>query len=409
MTIDIDSLIENHINPNDLMYNKFKLPEIKYALKAIIEHDSGVSWVDKLENAFSKKMGVKYAIACNSGTSGLHAALFAADIGKEDEVIVPALTVVMDAYAILHLGATPIFADVDIETHLITAEQIEKKITNKTKAIITVSWEGLSCDMDPIMTLARKYNLKVIDDSARTVLGKYKNKVAGTIADINVFSFESKKHISAAGEGGMIVTNCEDLAVKARKFSGIGYKHMSAIAGRTHLAIDTVQDPNYKRFDTMGLNYRMNNITAAIALGQIERLDEIVDKRKLIGNMYLEKFSDIDWFVPQRTPKDCINSYYTFSVDYKGEEKFGLSWKGFYKKFKELGGDGFYGVVAIPYTETVFIQNAFKNVNLTLGQCPNAELLQSRVMCFKTNYRNIEDAKKNINILTTLIKSVSKN
>ena len=136
-----------------------------------------------------------------------------AGIREGDEVIIPALTVIMDAYVVLHLKATPIFVDVDINTHLINVSEIRKKITKKTKAIITVSWEGLSCDMDPIMNLAKEHNLKVIDDSARTVLGKYKNKIAGTIADISVFSFESKKHISAGGEGGMIVTNNENLAI----------------------------------------------------------------------------------------------------------------------------------------------------------------------------------------------------
>ena len=340
----------NHDQINKFFKNKkkFIFNEIEHAKNSLENHESNKNWVQLLEKKFSEVMGVKYCIACNSGTSGLHAALFAAGVREGDEVIIPALTVIMDAYVVLHLKATPIFADVDINTHLINVSEIRKKITKKTKAIITVSWEGLSCDMDPIMNLAKEHNLKVIDDSARTVLGKYKNKIAGTIADISVFSFESKKHISAGGEGGMIVTNNENLAIQARKFAGIGYKHMTADAGRTHLAIDTVQDPSYKRFDTIGLNYRMNTISAAVTLGQIERVEEIVGRRKLIGNMFLEATDGYDWFIPQFTPKGYEHSYYTFSVDYRGEARFGITWKDFYNEYKEMGGDGFYSPVAIP-------------------------------------------------------------
>lgn len=382
---------------------KFSNQEIKYAIDSLKNHESSKSWVQELEKKFSEVMGVKYAISCNSGTSGLHAALFAVGVNEGDEVIIPALTVIMDAYAVIHLKATPIFVDVKLDTHLINVEEIEKKITKRTKAIITVSWEGLSCDMDPIMSLAKKHNIKVIDDSARTVLGKYKNKLAGTIADISVFSFESKKHITAGGEGGMIVTNNENLAVQARKFSGIGYKHMTADAGKTHLAIDTVQDPEYKRFDTIGLNYRMNTISAAVALGQVERIYEIVNKRKIIGKMFLESTKGYEWFVPQLTPKNYEHSYYTFSVDYKGEELFNFTWKDFYKLYLEMGGDGFYSPVAIPYTEPSLIGKTFGNNKMDYGLCPISEGLQKRVMCFKTNYRDYDTARKKIDILSSLL------
>ena len=398
----------NHINQS--LFNekdKFSDKEINYAIDALKNHESSKSWVQDLEKKFCAIMGVKYSIACNSGTSGLHAALFAVGVEKGDEVIMPALTVVMDAYAVIHLKAIPIFVDVDLKTHLIDVKEIEKKITSKTKAIITVSWEGLSCDMDPIMKLAKKHKIKVIDDSARTVLGKYKNRIAGTIADISVFSFESKKHISAAGEGGMIATNNESLAINSRKFSGIGYKHMTADAGKTHLAVDIVQNPNYKRFDTIGLNYRMNVITAAVTLGQLERIDQIVEKRKIIGSMFLKATEGYDWFVPQFTPKNCEHSYYTFSVDYKGEELFNFSWKDFYNLYLDMGGDGFYSPVAIPYSEPSLIKY-LEETKLNHNPCPIAEGLQQRVMCFKTNYRDYDIAKNKIGILSQLLSNLSK-
>lgn len=388
--------------------SKFSYNEVKNALEVLLNHDSGYPWVNEFEKKFSEKMGMNYAIACNSGTSGLHAALYAVGIEDGDEVIIPALTVIMDAYAVIHHGGVPVFADVDESTHLITPEEIEKKITNKTKAIITVAWDGISCDMDPIMTLARKHNLKVIDDCARSMLSTYKGRLVGTTADLSVFSFESKKHLSAGGEGGMIVTNDEKLAKDARKFAGIGYKHMTADAGRTHLAIGTVQDPSYKRFDTIGVNYRMNDITAAIGTGQLERIDEIILKRKKIGKMFHEATLGYDWFVAQATPSDCTHSYYTFSVDYKGFEKFGVSWKEFYNRYIDMGGDGFYSIVAIPYTEPALVGKTFGTTKFISGLCPVSEDLQRRVMCFKTNYRDLNEAQNKINILVELLELLQK-
>ena len=400
-------LINDYLSDTIPKDSKFSYPEVTNALDALLNHDAGYPWVNEFEKKFALRMGVNFAIACNSGTSGLHAALYAVGISEGDEVIIPALTVIMDAYAVLHHRGVPVFADVDESTHLITADEIEKKITSKTKAIITVAWDGISCDMDSIMALAKKHNLMVVDDCARSVLSTYKGELVGTLADISVFSFESKKHLSAGGEGGMIVSNNEGLAVKARKFAGIGYKHMTADAGRTHLAIDTVQDPSYKRFDTIGVNYRMNDITAAIGMGQLDRIDEIVGRRQKVGKLFLEMTSGFEWFIPQAIPDNCTHSYYTFSVDYRGLEYFGVSWKEFYNRYKALGGDGFYGIVAIPYTEPAIAGKTFGQTTCSPGLCPISEGLQERVMCFKTNYRDVDDARKKINILVELLRSFS--
>lgn len=390
----------NGIIPAD---SKFGLPELHNVMEMLLAHESGISWVNEFEQKFAKRMGVSHAIACNSGTSGLHAALYAAGVREGDEVLIPALTVIMDAYAAIHLGAIPVFVDVDEETHVISVEDIARKITPRTKAIITVSWEGLSCDMHPIMNLAQENGIKVIDDSARTVLGYYKGRLAGTIADISVFSFEAKKHLTSGGEGGMIVTNDSELAEQARKFAGIGYRHLTADAGRTHLAIDTVQDPAYKRFDTIGLNYRMNDISAAVGLGQLERIDEIIQRRKDVGKMFVEAVKDCDWIIPQRTPDGYEHAYYTFSADYRGDEVHGTTWKEFYHQYKAMGGDGFYGAVAIPYLEPALKDKIIGGVKMEQGLCPVAEGLQQRVMCFKTNYRSLDDAKVKVNLLSKLI------
>ena len=302
----------------NLINSKFTSLEIQKLTDCLINHESSISWPERFEKNFSNHIGSKYSISCNSGTSGLHAALFAAGVSQGDEVILPALTVIMDAYVILSLGAKPVFADVIESTHLIDPKDIERKINKKTKAIITVSWEGLMCEMDEIMKLAKSHNLTVIDDSARTFDGYYKNIKSGKAADISVFSFESKKHLTCGGEGGMITTDNPLYAKRARKFAGIGYKHLTAGAGETHLAMDEVQDPNYLRFDTIGLNYRMNNVSAAVGIAQLERADEIVGRRKEIGKIFRENIEDkYDWFVPQFTPSYCIHSYYTFSCKYE--------------------------------------------------------------------------------------------
>ena len=243
---------------------KYNGKEAEYVLEALDSNSSDNrkgKWVQTFESEFCKTFGVKYAIACNSGTSGLHAALIAAGVQSGDEVISPALTVIMDAFATIFVGAIPVFADVNPKTQNIDPEDVKRKITSKTKAIIVVSLQGLSTDIDPIMEIAKKNNIIVIEDSAQTLFGKNKGRIAGTIGHIGVFSFESKKHITTGGEGGMIVSNDEIMAEKARKFAGIGYKHLTAIAGRTSLAIDAVQDPNYERFGALGLNYRMTEMS----------------------------------------------------------------------------------------------------------------------------------------------------
>ena len=401
MQRELKNLLINEIK-ND---SKYKINEIENVLEALINHESSKSWVNELETQFSKKLGVEHAIACNSGTSGLHAALYAAGVGPGDEVIIPALTVIMDAYSVLHLGGTPVFTDVDQGTHLLSYENLKKNITNKTKAIITVAWEGLSCDMEPIMDLAKKHNIIVIDDSARNILGRYKGNYTGTLADINVFSFEAKKHMTAGGEGGMIVTNNHKLAEKARKFSGIGYRHLSADAGRTHLAISEVQDPNYMRFDTIGFNYRMNDISAAVALGQFQRIEEIVINRKTSAEFFIKAMDGCEWLIPQSVPYDCEHSYYTVAVDYLGDRFINVTWKEFYNRYIEMGGDGFYSIVAIPYLEPSLRGKIFGSQKCEPGLCPVSEGLQKRVMCFKTNYRDMKVAQSKADILHQLINS----
>jgi perosamine synthetase len=399
------------INKTKSPFGKYNGNEAEYVLRALDTEDpesKSYPWVQRFEESFAAKVGAQYAIAVNSGTSGLHAALYAAGVGPGDEVIQPAMTVVMDAYATIHLGGIPVFADIVPETQHIDPYDIVNKITDRTKAIMTVSWQGLPVDIDPILEIARKHNLVVVDDSAQTMMGRYKGKIAGANAHIGVYSFENKKHLTTGSEGGMIVTSDPELATRARKFGGIGYKHMTATAGRTHLALSTVQDPAYERFDTIGLNYRMNAISAAIGLAQLERVDHIVARRQACGQMFLDAIAGCDWMVPQAVMADTEHTYYTFAVDYLGEAKRGVKWKEFYNRYKDMGGDGFYGHVVIPYLESSLRGKEFGEHRMENGLCPKAEALQRRVMQFKTNYRNLGEARQKTELLSKLINEIGR-
>lgn len=374
--------------------------QVRDFIADVFKRNDEYSLTQEFEEKFCEKFGVNYSVAINSATSGLHAALAAAGVGPGDEVIQPSVTVIMDAYATLYLGATPVFVDINPETWNIDVNEIEKSITEKTKAIIVVSLYGLPVDIDPIMDLARKHNITVIDDSAETVLSDYKGKYSGTCADIGVFSFEKTKHITSGSEGGMVVTNSEELAKKVRKFGGIGYKNLTATAGRTSLASSVFQNPNYERFDSMGYNYRMNLVTAACGLANFEILDQLIDRRKEIGSMFLEAVDGCSWIKTQKVEDYCEHSYYTFAFLYEHTE---VSWEQFYNTYIEMGGDGFYACWKNPYLEPS-LKSKFSTVS-----CPIAEEYQKKLMCFKTNYRDLGLAQRKVNVLKNLITDIGRN
>lgn len=397
-------------DPAKKPFGKYNGNEAEYVLRMLSGDNDGddPSWPQRFEEAFAEKLGVKYAVACNSGTSALHMALYAAGVTPGDEVIMPALTVVMDSYAAIHLSAAPVFADVNADTFNINAEDVAAKITPRTKAILVVSLEGLSVDIDPIMALAEKHNLIVVEDSAQTLLGTYHGRQAGTIGHLGIYSFENKKHMTCGSEGGMVVSNDAGLAMRARKFGGIGYKHMTAAAGRTHLAMSTVQDPAYERFDTIGLNYRMNEISAAVGLAQLDRLDSLIAKRRQSAALFAGAVKGCSWFKPQVTPDGYENSFYTFAARYYGAEERGVPWKDFYNRYLESGGDGFYGACMIPYLEPALIGQTFGATTCEKGLCPVAEDLQSRIMQFKTNYRDPALAEQKATVLSDLIDDIGR-
>lgn len=378
-------------------------------MNIILEEDKkDISWVNKFEQAFKNRFKSKYAIAVNSGTSGLHSALLAAGVGEMDEVIQPSVTVVMDAYVTIHAKAKPVFVDINRDNWNIDIQKIEAAITPKTKAIITVSLYGLPVQMEKIMKIASKYNLVVIDDSAETFLANINDSLYSNLADITVYSFERTKHMTSGSEGGMVTTNNKDLAEKIRKFAGIGYRGLVADAGRTSLSSDVYQDPNYERFDTIGFNYRMNAATAAFGLSQLEILDQLVDLRQKIGKRFIAAVKNCSWLIPQKIDSNLTHTYFTFGVIYEGESKRNISWKQFYKMYKDRGGDGFYACWKNPYLEPSLRKINLGTQDWDIGLCPIAEEFQSKIMAFKTNYKTYEKAEYKISILEKLIDEIGR-
>lgn len=390
--------------------------EIKY-LKKVLQSESwsatGGSWNRSLETTFARKFGVRHAVALNSGTSTLHAALEACGVGPGDEVISPAMSVIMDTTATIHANAVPVFADIDERTFNIDPKDVKKKITSRTKAIIPVSLYGLPADMDPIMQLAKEFGLTVIEDNAQCVLSVYKGRMAGTIGHMASYSFENTKHISC-GEGGMIITDNEHFAELVRKIGGHGFKNLKADEGRIRLNQDVFQNPHYKRHDEIGWNYRMPEFNAAVALAQLERIDELVALRIKSAELFMDVMSGCDYLIPQYVPKGYTHSYYTLGVLYEGLQKLGVSWEDFRKEYINQGGDGIYGAWSVAYLEPVIALRkyvkrcpwVYENVRYEKGLCPIAEKIQPKIMQFKTNYRDLKLARVKAKALEKTIKKL---
>ena len=355
---------------------------------------SAGKWVRKFEDAFAAKHGAKYGIALTNGTATLHTALAAAGVGMGDEVIVPPLTMAATAFAVLHCGATPVFADIDPDTWCIDPASICSRITPRTKAIIPVHIFGMPCDMDAIMDIAVKHNLFVLEDAAQAVGATYKGKLVGTIGHAGSFSFQSSKHLTA-GEGGILLTNDEALATKMRKFSGLGYASLGA--GQNRITKDDIQKPDAIRHDSVGYNYRPTDLACAVLLAQTERIDELCPMR-LASDCWFLTGNNCDWLVGQRWDDKSDGACWTYAVRLSANAP--CTWQQFRDKFLELGGDPYYSAWRLNYQEPAFRDMGYQQT----GLCPVAESIQPRLMCFKTNYFDIAEAKKQAKILAATIR-----
>ena len=398
-------MIKNRLIGNELKY-------IKEVLDTGFRASSGAFMMKRFEQAFSERFGTKHGIAFVNGTATMHAALEAWGVGEGDEVIVPPLTMASTTFAVLQCNATPVYADIDPETFQISAESISENINEKTKAIITVAVFGLSPDMNPIMNLARKHGIKVLEDNAECFLGKYNEQLAGTIGDCASFSFQNSKHLTS-GEGGIVITDDDAFAEKLRKVVSLGYAGVSAKSGK--VTRNDIQDPHYNRHALLGWNYRMPDLCCAVALAQVENIDLLVERRMEVGKLFesvVRPYSD--WFSPQDTPENCVHSYWTFATQLMRKD---LTWHEFRDKFQSLGGDGVYACWKLTYDEPFMKNKDFLNRQKYIdhdrlksygpGLCPVAERIQPRLFQFKTNYWDFSKAEEQAEILCKTLEHFS--
>lgn len=254
-------------------------------------------FVKEFEQKMSATVGRKYGIAVSNGTAALEVAAQALGIGEGDEVIMPTFTIISCAMAVTKLGAIPVLVDSDLHTWNMNVDEIEAKITPKTKAIMVVHIYGLPVEMDGVLALAEKYSLKVIEDAAEMHGQTYRGKSCGSFGDISTFSFYPNKHITA-GEGGMVVTDDEELAERCRMLRNLCFR----------------KDIRYVH-DEISDNYRFTNLQAAVGLAQLERLDEFVARKRAMGKYYMEQLKDIDGLVlPVEKTDYADNIYWVYGI-----------------------------------------------------------------------------------------------
>ena len=235
-------------------------------------------FVKQFEEMFSARVGRKYGIAVSSGTAALDVAVESLGIQKGDEVILPTFTIISCIHQIVRIGAIPVLVDSDPETWNMDISQIESKITEKTKAIMAVHIYGLPVDMGPLLKICEKHGIPLIEDAAEMIGQTYREKPCGSFGEISTFSFYPNKHITT-GEGGMVVTDSEELAEKCRSLRNLCFQ-------------------NKQRFihEQLGWNYRITNLQAAIGLAQLERLDESIARKREIGRHYTALLSEVPGF-----------------------------------------------------------------------------------------------------------------
>ena len=287
------------------------------------------------------------------------------------------------------------------DSFVMDPEDVAGKVTERTKAIMAVNLYGLMTDVDRLRKITGSRNIYIIEDCAQAFLSTDdKGRIAGTVGDIGVYSFENSKHVST-GDGGIVVTNDAVLAERVRKFAGMGFKNIKASTGQVRKNKDLFQDPVYLRHDTFGYNYRLTELAAAVGLAQVERLDYLVSLRKLMAEKFTKAIvgSGCTYLIPQKNPPGYVNSYYTFAARYEGESAVGVNWYDFRKKFIEYGKDGIYAAWALVYKEPSIIlanekgrffaevpdQAPYLKGCIPNPNCPVAEKLQPKLMQFPAN------------------------
>jgi perosamine synthetase len=263
-------------------------------------------YIGEFERAVADYVGAKYAVAFSNGTAALHGACYAAGIGEGDEVITTPITFAASANCVLYQGGSPVFADIEEKTYNINPQEIEKKVTEKTKAIIPVDFTGQPVNLDAIHEIAKKHNLVVIEDAAHALGAKYKGKMVGSFSDMTMFSFHPVKHITS-GEGGIITTNSKDYYDKLLMFRSHGITRDTDKLLENH-------GPWYYEMQFLGYNYRMTDFQAALGVSQLKKIDSFVSRRKKYVEMYNEAFKEVKQVITPFQHKDSDSSWHLYII-----------------------------------------------------------------------------------------------
>ncbi len=340
----------------------------------------------EFEEMWAKWIGAKMAISCTNGTAALHIAIASLGIGPGDEVIVPSYSFIASSFAVVQAGAIPVFCDVT-DDHTIDPAKIEELITPRTKGIVVVHLYGGVADMGPILEIAKKHNLKVIEDCAQCFGGEYKGVKAGMLGDVGCFSFCQSKHFTTGGEGGMVVTNNEDLGWECRSFRDHGY---DVKARMNMLALEEKLPYIHTR---VGFNYRMTEIQSVIGINELKRFDNWnLARRKKYAKMYDDAFTGLAGIakLPVNT-EERKNSYWWYPInldidklDCKAPEFvkalmaknipcYGIQWPEAYEERAYKDHNGF-GTAKFPFESKEYASP--ESVKYTEVLCPNAKRLR---------------------------------
>ena len=319
--------------------------------------------VQAFQKEFAAKHDVKHAFAVSNCTTGMHVATQVFDIKPGDEVIVTPNTFIATSLVVLKEGGVPVYADIDPKTFNIDPAEIAKKITAKTKAIYVVHYAGQMCDMDPIMELAKKHNLFVLEDCAHAPNATYKGRKAGSIGDIGCFSFHSLKNMTTCGEGGMITTNNDDFVDAIEKLRCMNLDHWKNQKDYwipSHFDVVDVKGH-------WGNNYRMNEVQAAVGLAQLRKLDMLSEKRREIGHRLNEGLKGIPGITPVFEDPNCYHVFHLYTVCVE-EEVLGASRDDFMRVlYAEEGVQG------ILHYQPTYHFTGLKKMGYSQDLCPIAE------------------------------------
>lgn len=322
-------------------------------------------YVKEFEDKVANYVGAKYAVAVSNGTAALHMACYAAGIKEGDEVLVSSITFAASSNCVLYCGGTPVFVDIDPETYNIDPEDIKRKITDKTKAIIAVDFTGQSVDIDKIMEIANEHNLIVIEDGAHSLGSEYKGKKVGTKAHMTEFSFHPVKPITTA-EGGMIVTDDEDLYKKMMLFRTHGITRNPKLMNENH-------GPWYYEQVDLGYNYRITDLQCALGTSQMDKIDAFVNRRREIVKKYNEAFKNLQEIITPYEPEYSNSGWHLYVIKVV-EEKLKVTRKEIFEALvaENIG-------VNVHYMP-IYLHPYYEELGYEAGQCKNSEALYDRMI-----------------------------